>query len=436
MNDRTRAEESNRCTLAASDAAGAQEAAAYLVTGLNETNEEWTSAWVKRANADEAAARLYRADVTPLYAAPVVPAERQAGDELRAPVASPHSPEWEAKELAMLLRGMIVGGYDADPAKEVDPSKIYEDDYIAADDGVYLRRAAVLLDSFSCGATPTSTVAPAAVAPLELTPQQVNAIAGDHAHYVTPESWSFKKTEIGALAKAFRAAAPTPNVVADAVASQDSAEFVNLRAFLTQHHADTRPTDPSGLAAWALAALANARQAAFNEAASVDAMTIAVLTATGKVSRKDVDTALEQVARAVKMSVPTRHRIDNAVHESTAQADANEPPLEADALFSSAPKPSRQRAARLRATIAAARLDLLKMPPSNEQTGVSIALDDAEVLARDVIDNPVPDSVRAVLERMCTPLDKTWLSGATAEADARCMKVIRDHVLGSEAFGG
>jgi len=123
------------------------------------------------------------------------------------------------------------------------------------------------------------------------------------------------------------------------------------------------------------------------------------------------------------------------VREATALPDWNEAPREADTPCGSSPKPSRQRAARLRATIAVARLDLLKLPPSNERTGVSIALDDAELLAREVIDNPVPDSVRAALERMCTPLDKSWLSGATAEADARCMKVIRDHILGGEASG-
>ncbi|MCP3712282.1 hypothetical protein M3I54_35980 [Paraburkholderia sp. CNPSo 3274] len=115
---------------------------------------------------------------------------------------------------------------------------------------------------------------------------------------------------------------------------------------------------------------------------------------------------------------------------------ANEATLEADAVCECTPKPSRQRAARLLATIAAARLDLLKLPPSNERTGVSIALDDAELLAREVIDNPVPDSVRAALERMCTPLDKSWLSGATAQADAHCMKVIRGYVLGSKTSGG
>ncbi|MCX5545504.1 hypothetical protein M3A49_39805 [Paraburkholderia sp. CNPSo 3076] len=135
-------------------------------------------------------------------------------------------------------------------------------------------------------------------------------------------------------------------------------------------------------------------------------------------------------------AAPTRRCTDNSVCDETALPDWNEAPPEADAQCGLSPKPSRQRAARLRATIATARLDLLKLPPSNERTGVLMALDDAELLAREVIDNPVPDSVRAALERMCTPLDKSWLSGATAEADARCMKVIRDYVLGSEASGG
>ncbi|QGZ56703.1 hypothetical protein [Paraburkholderia acidiphila] len=57
-------------------------------------------------------------------------------------------------------------------------------------------------------------VAPAAAAPLELTPQQVNSIAGAHAHYITPEAWSFKKTEMPALARAFRAASGAPAAAA------------------------------------------------------------------------------------------------------------------------------------------------------------------------------------------------------------------------------
>ena len=94
--------------------------------------------------------------------------------------------------------------------------------------------------------------------------------------------------------------------VADAaVAPNDAAEFAELQTFLMDHHADTRPVYPAGLAAWALAALANARRAAFNEAASVDAKVVAMLTATGKVSRKDVDAALEQVAKAEKLPAPT-----------------------------------------------------------------------------------------------------------------------------------
>ncbi|MCP3724657.1 hypothetical protein M3I53_16245 [Paraburkholderia sp. CNPSo 3272] len=110
--------------------------------------------------------------------------------------------------------------------------------------------------------------------------------------------------------------------------------------------------------------------------------------------------------------------------------------LETDALCRCTPKPSRQRAARLLGTLAAAHFDLRKISPSNERTAVSAALDEAERLAREVIDNPVPDSVRAALERMCTPLDQSWLSGATAQADARCMKVIREYVLGGKAARG
>ncbi len=41
----------------------------------------------------------------------------------------------------------------------------------------------------------------------------------------------------------------------------------------------------------------------------------------------------------------------------------------------------------------------------------------------------VPEDVRAALDRMCTPMDESWLSGATAKEDARCMALIRNHVL-------
>jgi Lar family restriction alleviation protein len=41
----------------------------------------------------------------------------------------------------------------------------------------------------------------------------------------------------------------------------------------------------------------------------------------------------------------------------------------------------------------------------------------------------VPANVMAVLDRMCTPLDESVLKGATAEADAHSMKLIRDYVL-------
>lgn len=41
----------------------------------------------------------------------------------------------------------------------------------------------------------------------------------------------------------------------------------------------------------------------------------------------------------------------------------------------------------------------------------------------------VPENVMLALDRMCTPLDESRLSGATAAADAHCMKLIRDYVL-------
>lgn len=41
----------------------------------------------------------------------------------------------------------------------------------------------------------------------------------------------------------------------------------------------------------------------------------------------------------------------------------------------------------------------------------------------------VPSDVLAALDRMCTPLHESHLKGATAEADAHCMKIIRDYVL-------
>lgn len=45
----------------------------------------------------------------------------------------------------------------------------------------------------------------------------------------------------------------------------------------------------------------------------------------------------------------------------------------------------------------------------------------------------IPDEVRAAVDRMCTPLDRSWLSGVTAQEDARCMKIIRDYILGAGA---
>ncbi|WP_438396390.1 hypothetical protein [Caballeronia sp. DA-9] len=41
----------------------------------------------------------------------------------------------------------------------------------------------------------------------------------------------------------------------------------------------------------------------------------------------------------------------------------------------------------------------------------------------------VPPDVMAALNRMCSPLHESWLTGVTAQEDARCMKLIRDYVL-------
>jgi hypothetical protein len=41
----------------------------------------------------------------------------------------------------------------------------------------------------------------------------------------------------------------------------------------------------------------------------------------------------------------------------------------------------------------------------------------------------------AALDRMCTPLDESYLKGTTAQEDAKCMALIRDYILsvGTEA---
>lgn len=41
----------------------------------------------------------------------------------------------------------------------------------------------------------------------------------------------------------------------------------------------------------------------------------------------------------------------------------------------------------------------------------------------------VPQNVMDALDRMCTPLDESWLKGATAAADKRCMDIIRTYIL-------
>jgi hypothetical protein len=48
---------------------------------------------------------------------------------------------------------------------------------------------------------------------------------------------------------------------------------------------------------------------------------------------------------------------------------------------------------------------------------------------RALLARKVPSNVMAALDRMCTPLDESVLKGATAEADAHSMKLIRDYVL-------
>ncbi|NMU88370.1 hypothetical protein HGQ98_00505 [Achromobacter ruhlandii] len=45
------------------------------------------------------------------------------------------------------------------------------------------------------------------------------------------------------------------------------------------------------------------------------------------------------------------------------------------------------------------------------------------------VEQGIPADVMAALDRMCTPLDTSVLKGATADADAFCMQLIRDYVL-------
>ena len=52
-------------------------------------------------------------------------------------------------------------------------------------------------------------------------------------------------------------AAPKAAPVAVGDATIDAKEFAALQTYLTEHHADVRPSRPNGLAAWALAALAS-----------------------------------------------------------------------------------------------------------------------------------------------------------------------------------
>ena len=52
-------------------------------------------------------------------------------------------------------------------------------------------------------------------------------------------------------------------------------------------------------------------------------------------------------------------------------------------------------------------------------------------LAALLVAPPPPAEVMAALDRMCSPLHESRLSGFTAAEDARCMEVIRRHVLGA-----
>jgi hypothetical protein len=45
----------------------------------------------------------------------------------------------------------------------------------------------------------------------------------------------------------------------------------------------------------------------------------------------------------------------------------------------------------------------------------------------------IPENVRQAVERMCKPLHESRLTGVTAQEDARCMRIIRDYVLGGSA---
>lgn len=57
-------------------------------------------------------------------------------------------------------------------------------------------------------------------------------------------------------------------------------------------------------------------------------------------------------------------------------------------------------------------------------------LGDAAVTAdqRNSFQVNVPDDVRTALTRMCTPLDQSLLSGATAREDGRCMSIIKSFI--------
>lgn len=77
-----------------------------------------------------------------------------------------------------------------------------------------------------------------------------------------------------------------------------------------------------------------------------------------------------------------------------------------------------------------------------DRTAIARVLDQA--LAQELVDKvnglhglrpALSHDLLSALDRMCTPLHPSRLAGATAEADARCMELIRAHILGPQATG-
>ncbi|MGF6806250.1 hypothetical protein OKW30_001376 [Paraburkholderia sp. Clong3] len=113
---------------------------------------ECTAQWLENGCDPKAAAHELRLVMNMLHGIPTAlatagPLPRSAATVSDERAAEPHTPEWEAQVLASILRGMIEG------CSEADPAVIYEDDYEAIDGDVYVRRAATLLDRFARAAS-------------------------------------------------------------------------------------------------------------------------------------------------------------------------------------------------------------------------------------------------------------------------------------------